>query len=339
MALKPPVEVPQGAIRLNTDSQKLEFFAQDQWWQMATDVPTLDGGARGVIRGGQTPSSTNVIEYVTIPVASNSTDFGDLTQGDGGGDQPYGSRTRAIFTGGVPASNDAEYITISSTGNSIDFGNLTVSTYYSQGWSSQTRGLTVGGYPAPAADTIGYCTIASTGDFVDFGDMLYDVSHGGSVGSPTRGVFGGGYSYPANPNGVENIQYLTIATTGNTVDFGDMSTACHNIGGSGNSIRGVFALGTAHPTVGLNVLEYITIATTGNSADFGDSTVSKTHKAGGCANSTRGLFQGAYVPGGGGADNFIEYIAIPTTGNTVDFGDLTQSSFNAYGTSNAHGGL
>ncbi len=36
MALKPPVEVPQGAIRLNTDSQKLEFFAQDQWWEMAT---------------------------------------------------------------------------------------------------------------------------------------------------------------------------------------------------------------------------------------------------------------------------------------------------------------
>ena len=38
MALKPPVEVPQGAIRFNTDSQKLEFFAQDQWWEMATDV-------------------------------------------------------------------------------------------------------------------------------------------------------------------------------------------------------------------------------------------------------------------------------------------------------------
>ena len=41
MALKPPVEVPQGAIRLNTDSQKLEFYAQDQWWEMATDVPNL----------------------------------------------------------------------------------------------------------------------------------------------------------------------------------------------------------------------------------------------------------------------------------------------------------
>ena len=64
MAFKPPVEVPQGAIRLNTDSQKLEFFAQDQWWQMATDVPTLDGGARGIWFGGWDPGPSvgNVID-------------------------------------------------------------------------------------------------------------------------------------------------------------------------------------------------------------------------------------------------------------------------------------
>ena len=45
MSNRPPIEVPQGAIRLNTDSQKLEFYAQDRWYEMATDVPTLDGGA------------------------------------------------------------------------------------------------------------------------------------------------------------------------------------------------------------------------------------------------------------------------------------------------------
>ena len=39
MSNKPPIEVPQGAIRLNTDSQKLEFFAQDRWYEMATDSP------------------------------------------------------------------------------------------------------------------------------------------------------------------------------------------------------------------------------------------------------------------------------------------------------------
>ena len=52
MSNQPPIEVPQGAIRLNTDSQKLEFYAQDRWHEMATDVPTLDGGTRGIIASG-----------------------------------------------------------------------------------------------------------------------------------------------------------------------------------------------------------------------------------------------------------------------------------------------
>ena len=48
MSTKPPIEVPQGAIRLNTDSQKLEFFVQDRWYEFATDSPILDGGGRGI---------------------------------------------------------------------------------------------------------------------------------------------------------------------------------------------------------------------------------------------------------------------------------------------------
>ena len=43
--IKPPIEVPQGAIRLNTDSQRLEFFAQDRWYEMATENAS-DSGSR-----------------------------------------------------------------------------------------------------------------------------------------------------------------------------------------------------------------------------------------------------------------------------------------------------
>ena len=54
MSNKPPIEVPQGAIRLNTDSQKLEFFAQDRWYEMATNVAIFDGGdGRGSGREAQ----------------------------------------------------------------------------------------------------------------------------------------------------------------------------------------------------------------------------------------------------------------------------------------------
>ena len=77
MSNKPPIEVPQGAIRLNTDSQRLEFFAQDRWYEFATNSPTLDGGDRGIFYGGS--PNTNVIDFVTIPTAGNATDFGNLT--------------------------------------------------------------------------------------------------------------------------------------------------------------------------------------------------------------------------------------------------------------------
>ena len=72
MALKPPVEVPQGAIRLNTDSQKLEFYAQDQWWEMATDVASPIA-TRGVLAGGYTPAAwVNTIDYIMIATAGNA---------------------------------------------------------------------------------------------------------------------------------------------------------------------------------------------------------------------------------------------------------------------------
>ena len=71
MSNQPPIEVPQGAIRLNTDSQRLEFFAQDRWYEMATDSPTLaDGGTRGDFRRKILPRYSNpesrVIDF-TIP--------------------------------------------------------------------------------------------------------------------------------------------------------------------------------------------------------------------------------------------------------------------------------
>ena len=52
-------EIPQGAIRFNTDSQKLEFYAQGEWWVMSTDTPNLAEsgvvtiGARGLLLGGR----------------------------------------------------------------------------------------------------------------------------------------------------------------------------------------------------------------------------------------------------------------------------------------------
>ena len=48
----PPIEIPLGAIRFNSDSQKLEYWNGSVWMQVKTFSPNLDGGARACYAGG-----------------------------------------------------------------------------------------------------------------------------------------------------------------------------------------------------------------------------------------------------------------------------------------------
>ena len=82
------------------------------------------------------------------------------------------------------------------------------------------------------------------------------------VSSSTRGVFGGG------PTNQCVMDYITIATTGNATDFGDLTVARRFFAGVSSSTRGVFGGGPTNQCV----MDYITIATTGNATDFGDLT-------------------------------------------------------------------
>jgi len=331
MALKPPVEVPQGAIRLNTDSQKLEFYAQDQWWEMATDVPTLDGGARGVIAGNN-PTS-NVIQFFTIPIAGNATDFGDLSQNRFVGGSGS-SRTRGIFMGGDPGPSsrldDIDFITIASTGNATDFGDLTVARGHGCGNSNQTRCCMMGGSAQSGnQDVIDFITTASTGNAVDFGNLIEVTEHAAGASSPTRGLVGGG-----NPGVANRIQFITISTTGNAQDFGDLQALGDVMmgGAMASPIRAIFSGNYT------NKIESVEIATKGNTTNFGEMTTTRGLQHSN-TDSVRGVISGG-KPSGGSEVNTMEYIQIMTQGNGVDFGDLVAATANGFDTvSTAHGGL
>lgn len=124
-----------------------------------------------------------------------------------------------------------------------------------------------------------------------------------------RGLFAGGYTVPSVTNVIE---YITISSTGNSQDFGDLTTARQDAHSSASPVRGVFA------TSGANTLDYVTIASTGNAQDFGDATRKDYSSATG--NSTRGVYGGGNFPT---RINTIEYITIANPGIAVDFGDLT----------------
>ena len=78
----PPSEIQIGAMRFNSNSQKLEYWNGSAWFQIRTFSPNLDGGVRGIYAGGvNTPSgnSSNEIQFFTISTQGDTTDFGDLT--------------------------------------------------------------------------------------------------------------------------------------------------------------------------------------------------------------------------------------------------------------------
>ena len=70
----PPSEIPLGAMRFNSDSQKLEYFNGQIWMQIHTFSPNLDGGARGIwasgsfhTGSGQTAINTVSYTHLTLP--------------------------------------------------------------------------------------------------------------------------------------------------------------------------------------------------------------------------------------------------------------------------------
>ena len=179
---------------------------------------------------------------------------------------------------------------------------------------------------------------------VDFGDMSYQAEkQGGEINSSTRGLFYGG-----NPNTgaawFNTIEFITMTTTGNAVNFGDLSLTCGDCHGGGNATRGIIQLGyVASPAAYSNKLEFVTIATTGNSVDFGDLTAVRSN-LGGASSPTRGVFVAGSDTSGNGV-NTIDFVEIATLGNAVDFGDTdvagaTNGIIRPTGTSsNGHGGL
>ena len=67
---------------------------------------------------------------------------------------------------------------------------------------------------------------------------------------------------------IEEIQYITIASTGNAADFGDMVRIVNEHGACGNADRNM-AFGGFYGSL-QDTIEYINPASTGNTTDFGN---------------------------------------------------------------------
>ena len=166
--------------------------------------------------------------------------------------------------------------------------------------------------------------------------LFHKIIGAGGAASPKYNgdrAVSGGYYYYSIPAGTTYftaaMEYFSIPTTGNSVNFGNLTVTRYSSTAVSNGTRGVFGGGsqnTGNRTT-YATLDYITFATTGNATAFGSLTQSRTH-LGSFSNETRGVFAGGtnYYSSdtGAGDTNYttIDYITIATTGNAAGFGQM-----------------
>ena len=142
----------------------------------------------------------------------------------------------------------------------------------------------------------------------------------------------------------DTIDYVTIGSAGNAIDFGDGTESRYGVPCTADSTRAI-AMGGYSPAWyagdgagngNIVTIEYITIQSTGNAIDFGDITEARS---GGAAttNGHRGLLSGG-GPGSGTSD-ILDFVVIQTLGNALDFGDLSTGRYNHAGTSDGARGV
>ena len=207
-------EIPRGAIRFNTDSNKPELWDGSQWAEFQLSTPNLgrgvdtQPGARGVISEAHN-STVGALTYINISSTGDAVTFGNLSTNRYNA-VGLGSRTRAVFGSGYTGSESLcviDFVTISSTGNATLFGELSYRNYVPAGFSNETRGIWAGGFNLPGGGNqnhVSYITIASTGNANDFGDLNFSGNSPEGFASPTRGICAGGQ----NPNKTNIIHYI-----------------------------------------------------------------------------------------------------------------------------------
>jgi len=205
-----------------------------------------------------------------------------------------------------------DQISITTTGNATDFGaeSLNTNEFNCAGFSDGVKAFEAGGANINTISTVAY---SSGSTYTDFGDLTVARGEVGGYSNSTRGIIGGG---AGGFYGIGTIDYVTMASAGNAIDFGDMSAADRNqqCRAAGSQTRAIFGGFESEP----DRTDYITPSTTGNATDYGNLSNNHNNAFVG-ANLTRIVIAGRYNSG----SDSIEYQTISTTGAFSSFGSLS----------------
>jgi len=205
----------------------------------------------------------------------------------------------------------------------------TVSSYDGTG---RGRAVFAGGYTPAFMQVIDYVNISTFGNAVSFGELdtgKYVAIHG--FADSTRGLFNGGYKNGTTTAGNNEMHYITIASTGNSIDFGDLIGGSNwGRAGASSSTRGL-SFGGYGPGAG-NAIDYVQIQTIGNALDFGDL-LTGGFGFSAMTSPTRCVVCHGY------STSILQSIEMSSKGNSVTFGNSSDSSKYTNGGSNITRGI
>ena len=217
---------------------------------------------RAIINSGYGGIKDSFVSYIEIATTGNGTFWGDPGQS---GSRWYGgdcaSPTRGVLMGGIQSvtgvydesqgtvgatANDGtkymRYVTFSTLGSSEHFGELSFVSRYGSGTGNSTRGISIQGSVTDTANctnSIDYLTIATTGNATDFGDLTVERNITTSTASSTRAVTAGGQAKPSPHASQDVMDYVTIATLGNAIDFGNLTAVRFGPGSASDCHGGI----------------------------------------------------------------------------------------------------
>ena len=326
-----------GSMRFNEDLGTLEFYTGDEWRTVNSFKDTGNRGRALFCGGDTTPSGDyiSLIDFCNISSTGSTRNFGDATS-DHMTSYGIGNDSRGIFHVGGGPSNTLEYVTIPSEGNSIDFGNLSSSRYAGSRGNSSTRGVFMGGSPGPS-NVIDYVEMMTLGNALDFGDLNVGVYvNPNSINSRTRAFSLGGYISPGI--NTSNVEFVTISSKGNASNFGTIDRPLSSFPGFSNNTRGIYGGGILRPGATSKIFIF-NMFTQGETTFFGDLIQARYEFAGSCS-QTRGVFAGGQTPASPYPSvNTMDFVTMASTGNAVDFGDMSKGARNLTSLSDCHGGL
>jgi len=236
-------------------------------------------GTRGIFGGGGGLSGESIVrgvtdaDYMTIATEGSAADYADMDTGATYGGKCGASNGTLLFSaGGYDGVSDPvayidfmEYFTISTTNAGQKAGDLSAAKTSANSTNGDTRMIVNGGYSGGRLDVMEYNDFSTSANVQPFGDLSAGTNDNASVCSTVRAVM------HCPKIGKEHVEYVTVASTDDSTDWGDLDVDREDSTGTSDGVTGEFFGGYDSDSIGvLTSTEKVTIMTGTSGTEVGD---------------------------------------------------------------------